>query len=82
MINIINYKCVQNGIVVNKINPKYSSKLCSTPSCNYVNYHLKHESKWQCPCCKTIHDRDINAAKNIEEETKLLKIVEKIKSTK
>jgi IS605 OrfB family transposase len=36
LINLISYKCVQYGIIVKKINPKYSSKLCSNYS--YVNH--------------------------------------------
>ncbi|MCX6384766.1 MAG: RNA-guided endonuclease TnpB family protein [Actinobacteria bacterium] len=41
-----------------------SSKTCSV--CEWKNKYLKfHQRKWLCPECKTIHDRDINAAKNI-----------------
>ena len=41
-----------------------SSKICNV--CNWKNRHLKlHQRKWLCPECGTLHDRDINAAKNI-----------------
>ena len=41
-----------------------SSKICNV--CGYKNEDLKlHQRKWLCQECKTIHDRDINAAKNI-----------------
>jgi putative transposase len=42
-----------------------SSKLCS-----HCDYKLKHlllsQREWICPQCNTSHDRDLNAAKNLE----------------
>ena len=41
-----------------------SSKTCN--DCGYVYKDLKLSDRiWQCPQCREIHDRDINAAKNI-----------------
>ena len=41
-----------------------SSKRCS--HCGYINNGLKLKDRnWECPSCKCIHDRDVNAAKNI-----------------
>ncbi len=41
-------------------------KLCSTPGCGGKNSHLKlSERSWTCLGCGTLHDRDLNAAKNI-----------------
>ena len=40
-----------------------SSKTCS--NCGYVNAKLKRERYWQCPNCKVIHERNINAAVNL-----------------
>ncbi|MBA7563335.1 hypothetical protein ES708_04990 [subsurface metagenome] len=56
-----------------------SSKICNV--CDWKNSSLKlHQRKWLCQECKTIHDRDINAAKNILKigwDTSELKPVEK-----
>ena len=42
-----------------------SSKTCHT--CGYINKSLLlQEREWQCPMCNTNHNRDINAAKNLE----------------
>ena len=44
-----------------------STKQCH--NCGYKNYELTLETRtWQCPQCKSIHDRDVNAAINISEE--------------
>jgi len=41
-----------------------SSKICNV--CDWKNKDLKlHQRKWLCQECRTFHDRDINAAKNI-----------------
>jgi len=48
-----------------------SSKLCSC--CGYKNVNLTLEDReWTCPNCGTRHDRDFNAATNIENEGRKL----------
>ena len=42
-----------------------SSKTCS--NCQTVNAKLKQEPSWQCSNCGTVHDRNINAAVNLQE---------------
>lgn len=50
-----------------KVSPYYpSSQLCS--NCGYRNNRLNNPKikNWECPKCKSKHDRDINAAINIK----------------
>jgi putative transposase len=43
-----------------------SSKICNV--CGYYNSSLTlKDREWECPDCKTKHDRDINAAINIKK---------------
>jgi putative transposase len=46
-----------------------SSQLCSNPGCDGRNSGLTLEDReWACPKCGITHDRDLNAARNIERE--------------
>lgn len=43
-----------------------SSKLCSARGCGHVAGSMPLNVRtWTCPSCGTVHDRDVNAAKNI-----------------
>ena len=59
------YKAQRKGRKVIFIDQWFpSSKMCS--QCHHVHKGLSLKDRtWECPCCKTVHDRDINAAKNI-----------------
>lgn len=59
-------QCEKLGIELRLINRFYpSSKLCS--ACGHKNSQLKLKDRyWTCENCHTHHDRDINAAINIE----------------
>ena len=66
LVTLLIYKANWYGRKVIKIPSNYpSSQLCS--KCGYKNSITKDLAirKWTCPKCGTVHDRDINAAKNI-----------------
>lgn len=64
-ISMLEYKC-DNLVKIDKWFA--SSQTCS--ECGYVNTATKNLAirEWTCPECGTIHNRDLNAAKNIERE--------------
>jgi putative transposase len=67
-VHMLEYKSLWKGKHLVKV-PKFfpSSKRCSR--CGIINKSLTlSERAWFCPECKTVHDRDINAAVNIREE--------------
>ncbi len=66
----LNYKSEWYGRKLNKIGRFYpSSKTCN--GCGFIHQDLKlSDREWKCPSCKTMIDRDLNAAKNILAEGK------------
>lgn len=65
----LKYKAEWFGKVIVKIDKFYpSSQLCHV--CGYRNTEVKdlNVREWDCPECKTHHDRDVNAAINIRNE--------------
>ena len=67
---MLEYKGDWYGSYVHKVDRFFpSSKTCS--NCEYVLDELPLSVReWQCPICGTIHDRDINSAINILNETR------------
>jgi len=65
---MLDYKMKERGkklIYISRWFP--SSKTCS--NCGYIHKYLKlKEREWECPSCKTLLNRDLNAAKNIKNE--------------
>lgn len=65
-IQMLKYKAEwygKNIVQIGRFEP--SSKICSC--CGYKNNNLTLDDRqWVCPYCHTVHDRDINAAKNIK----------------
>lgn len=62
---LLEYKCERYGrrlVVIDRWHP--TSKTCS--ACGHLLAELSLSTRhWTCPTCRTRHDRDINAAKNI-----------------
>jgi putative transposase len=72
---ILEYKANWYGRDIIQIDRFYpSTKLCN--DCGFKNNDLTLEDRqWTCPSCKSKHDRDLNASKNIlKEGLKILKI--------
>jgi putative transposase len=67
-VEFLEYKAKWYGRTIVKIDQFFpSSKMCHV--CENKNESLKlSDRKWQCELCQTVHDRDQNAAINIENE--------------
>ena len=67
-VNMLAYKAERGGKVLVKCHRFFpSSKACN--DCGHIVSVLRlHARSWICPECGTLHDRDINAARNIRDE--------------
>lgn len=67
-VQMLEYKSKWNDKQVVRINRFFpSSKMCS--NCGWINNSLKlSDREWVCECCGCVHDRDVNASKNILKE--------------
>ncbi|KRL93323.1 RNA-guided endonuclease TnpB family protein [Levilactobacillus hammesii] len=64
----LKYKCAWYGKQLVIVNPRKTSQLCF--NCGYDDgKHPLAIRKWTCPRCGMVHDRDINAARNILKAT-------------
>jgi putative transposase len=65
---MLKYKCEQDGKIYLEIDRFFpSSKTCNN-CLNVVDSLPLDLRQWKCSRCKTKHDRDINASKNIRDE--------------
>ncbi len=67
-VTLLQYKCDWYGKELVKVNRFYpSSKTCG--ECGWINQELKlSDREWTCKSCGAIHDRDVNASRNILKE--------------
>ena len=67
-VTLLQYKCDWYGKGLVKVNRFYpSSKTCG--DCGWINQNLKlSDREWTCTSCGVIHDRDVNASRNILKE--------------
>lgn len=68
IVSFIKYKSYWNNKVVQEIDRFFpSSKMCG--DCGAINHDLKlKDREWICTTCGCLHDRDLNASRNIEVE--------------
>ncbi|MFE5689951.1 RNA-guided endonuclease InsQ/TnpB family protein [Streptomyces sp. NPDC056512] len=66
-VTMLDYKATRYGrtfIKINRFEP--TSQVCST--CGHRDGPKPlHVREWTCPVCGTVHDRDVNAAKNVKQ---------------
>lgn len=61
---MLSYKCEWYGKQLVMVNPKNTSRICSSCGVDAGKKPLDVR-EWTCPECGAYHDRDVNAAKNI-----------------
>ena len=66
---MLRYKCANAGVWFEEVNEKYTTQACSccgsiSPNSPKGRAGLRIR-EWSCPVCGAVHDRDVNAAKNI-----------------
>ena len=61
------YKAKEQGKVVEFVDRFFPS----SKTCNCCGYRMKsmplNIRSWECPSCRKLHDRDINAARNLRD---------------
>lgn len=67
-VTLLQYKCDWYGKELVKVDRFYpSSKTCG--ECGWINQELKlSDREWTCKSCGVVHDRDVNASRNILKE--------------
>ena len=63
---MLEYKSQWYGREYIEVSPRNTSKICNV--CGNVNDDMKLTVReWKCSLCGTLHNRDVNASKNIKE---------------
>lgn len=66
---MLEYKCANAGVVFEEVNETYTTQVCSCCGCSSGSSPKGRAGlrtrEWSCVECSTLHDRDINAARNI-----------------
>ena len=66
---MLEYKCDNAGIVFEVVDERYTTQTCSCCGAIPINSPKGRTGlgvrEWTCRDCGAVHDRDINAAKNI-----------------
>lgn len=71
-VNMLEYKARWYGRTIIKIDRFYpSTQICS--GCGFQNKSIRGMKglkvrEWICPCCCEVHDRDLNASRNVDRE--------------
>ena len=66
LVQVTTYKAERAGRRVVLVDPRYTSQDCSTDGCSYRKTDLTLADRtWTCPQCGILHDRDVNASRNI-----------------
>ncbi|WPF87862.1 RNA-guided endonuclease TnpB family protein [Cyanobacterium aponinum UTEX 3222] len=65
---MLKYKCEQEGKVYLEIDRFFPSSKTCNHCLNVVDSLPLDIRRWECPRCKTKHDRDVNASCNIRDE--------------
>jgi len=61
----VEYKLEPYGVVVDTVNPAYTSQMCSRTDCNCVSKRNRDGKDFECVECGYAVDADYNAARNI-----------------
>lgn len=62
----LTYKCIENGIKVEKVCPKYTSQTCH--HCGHIDKKNRNKEQFCCLKCGHKDHADVNAAKNIRRK--------------
>jgi putative transposase len=66
--SFIEYKAKQVGILVEYVNPEYTSQTCNR--CNHISKNNRNGLRFHCKACGFEMNADLNASRNIEHRTR------------